>query len=77
MASPEKYTNQNELKIKTKEILGEVSQGARYIVMRYSKPMAVLVSINEYCRLTGADPQKCNLCQKVVTKALAKLTKNK
>lgn len=74
---PEKYTNQNELKIKTKDIINDTATGNRYIVLRYSKPVAVLLGIDEYCKLTGQTPKNCHLCQKVIGKALAKLTKNK
>ncbi len=73
----EKYTNQNELKIKTKDIINDTAGGNRYIVLRYSKPVAVLLGIEEYCKLTGQTPKNCNLCQKVIGQALAKLTKNK
>lgn len=74
---PEKYTNQNELKIKTKDIINDTVAGNRYIVLRYSKPVAVLLGMEEYCQLTGQTPKNCQICQKVIHQALAKLTKNK
>ncbi|MFC1617931.1 type II toxin-antitoxin system Phd/YefM family antitoxin [Patescibacteria group bacterium] len=73
----EKYTSQNELKIRTKAIIDEVEQGSRYIVMRYSKPMAVLLSMEDYCELIGEDPKDCDRCQEAVAKAIDKLAKTK
>lgn len=73
----EKYTNQNELKIKTKDIINDTAAGNRYIVLRYSKPVAVLLGMDEYCKLTGQPPKNCRQCQKVIGQALAKLNRIK
>ncbi len=70
----EKCTNQNELKIKTKELIDNVQKGDRYIVMRYSKPVGVLLGVKDYFKLTGQDlNKKCVFCKEVMQKALKKL----
>ncbi len=69
----EKYTNQNELKIKTKDIIDDVEKGSRYVVLRYSKPRAVLLSMDDYCNLIGQNPKDCDRCQDAVKKAIENL----
>ncbi|MFC1722004.1 type II toxin-antitoxin system Phd/YefM family antitoxin [Patescibacteria group bacterium] len=71
----EKYTNQNELKSQTKRIISDVETGERYFVLRYSDPVAVLLSIEDYCKLTNQDPTKCNKCQADIKATLAKINK--
>jgi prevent-host-death family protein len=71
----EKYTNQHELKTQTKRLIGEVAQGERYVVLRYSRPVAVLLSMKDYCEMTRLDPAKCNQCQADIKKTLAKINK--
>jgi len=44
----EKFTNQQELQIKTKSLISDIQKGDKYIIMRYSKPVGVLLSIEEY-----------------------------
>ena len=47
----EKYTNQHELQSKTKAIVDSVQNGNKYIILRYSKPVGVLISMDEYEKL--------------------------
>ena len=55
----EKYANQHELQTKAKMLINEAQSGRRVILMRYSKPVAVLISMDEYCKLSGKD---CDIC---------------
>lgn len=63
----EKYANQHELQTKAKSLISEVQSGKRIILMRYSKPVAVLISMGEYCELSG---KNCDVCIKRIKKAL-------
>jgi len=56
----EKFTNQQELQIKTKSLISDIQKGNKYIIMRYSKPVGVLLSIDEYESLLN---QNCNKCK--------------
>lgn len=56
----EKFTNQQELQVKTKSLISNVQKGDRYIIMRYSKPVGILLSIDEYENLLK---QNCNKCK--------------
>lgn len=72
----EKFTNQQELQVKTKSLINNIQKGDRYIIMRYSKPVGVLLSIGEYENILK---QNCNQCQssvKNMIKSLKKLNKN-
>lgn len=71
----EKYTNQHELKTQTKRIIGNVEKGERYVVLRYSDPVAVLLSMKDYCKLIHQDPEKCDKCQADIKNTLAKINK--
>lgn len=75
MNKSEKFTNQNELKSKTKSIIDKVMQGENYIVMRYSKPVAVLLSMEDYCHLTEDHKKDCSHCQEVIKNAISKINK--
>lgn len=55
----EKFTNQQELQVKTKSLISDVQKGDRYIIMRYSKPVGVLLSIKEYENLLKQNCTKC------------------
>jgi prevent-host-death family protein len=56
----EKFTNQQELQIKTKSLISDVQKGNKYIIMRYSKPVGVLLSIEEYESILNGNCNKCN-----------------
>lgn len=45
--------NVNELQAKASKVIRNVEAGKTYKIMRYSKPVAVLVSAEEYECLTG------------------------
>lgn len=68
----EKFTNQQELQIKTKNLISDVQKGNRYIILRYSKPVGVLLSIDEYESLLK---QNCNQCQSSVKEMLKSIKK--
>lgn len=71
----EKYTNQNELKTQTKRVIADVEAGERYVVLRYSKPVAVLLGMEDYCKLAHGDPEKCKKCQAEIKETLTKINK--
>ncbi|GEM_PF-706266 len=71
----EKYTNQHELKTQTKRIIADVEAGERYVVLRYSKPVAVLLGMEDYCQLVHGDPDKCHKCQADIRATLSKINK--
>ncbi len=68
----EKYTNQQELQVKTKSLISDIQKGDRYIIMRYSKPVGVLLSIEEYESLLK---QNCTKCQGNLKEVLEKFKK--
>ena len=47
----ENYTNQHELQTNTKKVINSLNDGSRMIVLRYTKPVAVILSINDYKKL--------------------------
>jgi len=53
-----KTTNVYNLQANISKILKEVEKGAVYEVMRYSKPVAVMVSYGNYLKLKG----ECKKC---------------
>ena len=53
-----KTTNVYNLQANISKILKEVEKGAVYEVMRYSKPVAVMVSNGNYLKLKG----ECKKC---------------
>ncbi len=65
-----KTINVNELQSKISGVLSEVQKGQDYEVMRYSEPVAVLVSYENYLKLRG----ECKRCvedlRKIVKKAV-------
>lgn len=66
----EKYTNQQELQIKTKSLISDIQKGDKYIIMRYSKPVGVLLSVAEYESLLK---QNCTKCQGNLKEVIEKL----
>lgn len=71
----EKYTNQHELKTQTKRIISAVEKGNRYFVLRYSDPVAVLLSVKDYCQLVQEDPERCKRCRADIKATLDKINK--
>jgi len=53
-----KIININELQAKISEVLHAVEKGEIYEVMRYSKPIAMVLSYEDYLRLRG----ECKRC---------------
>lgn len=68
--SKEKYTNQHELQTKTRALIFDIKRGTRYIIMRYSKPVGVLLGVDDYCNLIGKD---CSKCCEIIKKTLKKI----
>lgn len=53
-----KNINVNELQAQISSILKDVQKGDAYEVMRYSDPIAVVLSYNDYLKLRG----ECKRC---------------
>lgn len=53
-----KTINVNELQAKISQILKEVQENTIYEVMRYSEPIAVVLSYQDYLKLRG----ECKRC---------------
>lgn len=53
-----KNINVNELQAEISKILKDVQRGSTYEVMRYSKPIAVVLSYDKYLKLQG----ECKRC---------------
>lgn len=63
-----KMVNVNELQAQVSGILHEVEKGEIYQVMRYSKPIAVVLSYDDYLRLRG----ECKRCVEDLRKIASK-----
>lgn len=63
-----KNINVNELQSKISNVLKDVQEGETYEVMRYSKPIAVLLSYEEYLNLRG----ECKRCIEDLRKIVRK-----
>lgn len=63
--------NVNELQAKISEILHSVERGDVYEVMRYSKPIAVVLSYDKYLKLCG----ECKRCIEDLRKIAKKAEK--
>lgn len=66
-----KTINVNELQSKISEVLGEVKKGEIYQVMRYSEPVAVVLSYNDFLKLRG----ECKRCVEDLRKIARKAKK--
>lgn len=66
-----KATNVNELQANISEVLHEVEKGEIYEVMRYSKPVAVVLSYQDYLKLRG----ECKRCVEDLRKITKKAKK--
>lgn len=66
----EKYTNQRELQSKTKSLINEVKNGERYIILRYTEPVGVLIGMEEYKYLISR--KNCNHCLENIKKSIEK-----
>lgn len=64
-----KTINVNELQSKISQVLKDVETGETYEVMRYSDPVAIVLSYEDYLKLRG----ECKRCiedlRKIVQKA--------
>ncbi len=66
----EKYTNQRELQSKTKSLINGVKNGERYIVLRYTEPVGVLIGMDEYRYLLSK--KNCKHCLESIKKSIEK-----
>ena len=69
----EKFINTNELANKTSEIIRDLEKNTNYIVLRYSNPVGVLISYDDYKKLQNLESEfvsECKIC-------LGKLKKKK
>lgn len=67
-----KNINVNELQSEVSAVLKDVQSGNVYQVMRYSEPVAVVLSYDDYLKLRG----ECKLCVQDLRK-IAKKAGNK
>lgn len=73
MAKKEKFINTNELANKTSEIIRDLEKGTNYIVLRYSDPVGVLVSYEDYKKLIAVESnfiKECKSCLSTVKKQI-------
>lgn len=68
-----KSINVNELQAQISKVTKEVESGAIYAVMRYSKPVAVMIPYSEYENMRG----NCRLCMGELKSDLKKLLQEK
>lgn len=54
-----KNINVNELQDQASKLVKEVERGEKYQVNRYSKPVAVVLSVEEYESLVGHNCKDC------------------
>ena len=66
-----KTINVNELQSKISKILKDVETGEIYEVMRYSDPIAVVLSYGDYLKLRG----ECKRCVEDLRKIAVKVEK--
>lgn len=64
----QKTVTVNKLQSDVSKIIKDVEKGEAYHVMRYSKPVAVLISASEYECLTG----ECRGCMKELLREIKK-----
>lgn len=67
MAKKEKFINTNELANKTSEVIRDLEGGTNYVVLRYSDPVGVLISYEDYKKLQNLESefvQECKSCIK-------------
>lgn len=65
----EKFINTNELANKTSEIIRDLNDGTNYVVLRYSDPVGVLISYEDYKKLQNLESdfvKECKSCLKEV-----------
>lgn len=72
-----KSINVNKLQAKISEVIKECERGETFSVIRYSKPVAYLVSKEEYERLQHKDCEKCLSEIREVAKLARKQTGDK
>lgn len=66
-----KTINVNELQSKISKVLQDVQDGDTYQVMRYSDPIAVVLSYGDYLKLRG----ECKRCIEDLRKIAVKVEK--
>ncbi|PIZ00534.1 hypothetical protein COY62_02085 [bacterium (Candidatus Howlettbacteria) CG_4_10_14_0_8_um_filter_40_9] len=72
MTKKEKFINTNELANKTSEIIRDLEKGTNYIVLRYSDPVGVLVSYEDYKKLQNLESEFVSECKKCLKEVKGK-----
>ncbi|MBU1167473.1 type II toxin-antitoxin system Phd/YefM family antitoxin [Patescibacteria group bacterium] len=55
----EDYVTQRDLQVKTKKIVDEMEKGRKFVITRYSKPVGVMVNIEDYFKMVGSAFSSC------------------
>lgn len=74
----EKFISTNELANKTSELMRGLSKGISYVILRYSDPVGVLISYDDYKKFITAESSfvsECKSCLSAVKKQIAKNSK--
>lgn len=61
----EEFINVNELQNETSKVLKGLEEGKKYVLMRYSKPVAVLVGYEDYQEIKNLESnfvKECKAC---------------
>ena len=72
MAKKEKFINTNELANKTSEIMRDLEGGTNYVVLRYSDPVGVLISYDDYKKLQNLESEFVSECKACLSKVKRK-----
>lgn len=59
-----KFTNQHELQTKSKAVIDRLKRDKKLIILRYTTPVGMLLSMKEYFKLLGR--KDCKACQKAI-----------
>lgn len=72
----EKFININELANKTSEIIRDLKTGKSYVVLRYSDPVGVLISYEDYKKLQNLESDFVSECKVCLAKSRKQNTDN-
>lgn len=68
----EKFINTNELANKTSEIIRDLEKGSNFVVLRYSDPVGVLISYEDYKKLQNLESEFVSECKACLGKVKKK-----
>lgn len=68
-AIKEDYVSARDLQVKTKKIIDEMKEGRKFVITRYSRPVGVMIGMEDYYKLVGSvfascSDSKCGACCK-------------